>query len=139
MQMYNALVEVARKGLDEDFADDLIAALEHHHPAVGESPRGWVSARISLPAESLAQASTTAVALVEAATGAAAIACEVATETEFDAREGFVSAPELVSVTQAAESLGVSRQAVLDRIARRTLPATKVGRDYVIPAEAIRR
>ncbi|CAN5844180.1 hypothetical protein BH18ACT13_BH18ACT13_11200 [soil metagenome] len=42
-----------------------------------------------------------------------------------------------ISVAQAAERLGISRQAVLKRIRAGRLPATKVGRAYVVPASAI--
>ncbi|MCW2751716.1 MAG: hypothetical protein JWR83_2826, partial [Aeromicrobium sp.] len=52
-------------------------------------------------------------------------------------REGWEPVPDLVSVTEAAQLLGVTRQAVLDRINRKTLPAEKVGREYVIPRLAV--
>lgn len=42
-----------------------------------------------------------------------------------------------LSVAQAAERLGITRQAVLKRIRRGQLPATKVGRAYVVPANAL--
>lgn len=45
--------------------------------------------------------------------------------------------PPLVSVSEAAAVLGVTRQAVLDRIKRGTLDATKVGRQYVIRRPAL--
>jgi len=44
----------------------------------------------------------------------------------------------LLSVAQAAEVLGITRQAVLKRIRSGRLPATKVGRNYVVPREALR-
>lgn len=43
----------------------------------------------------------------------------------------------LVSVAQAAERLGITRQAVLKRIRSGRLPATKVGRAYVVPEYAL--
>lgn len=144
-KMYNALVEVeskvdAAKVKPGDF-DHVLAALEQHHGALSVSPRGWAEARISLPAETLAQATTTACALVSAAFGAPAIACQVMTEAEFLAREGWEPVPDLVTVAQAAELLGVSRQAVQDRIHRGTLPATRIGdgrtSSYVIPRAAL--
>lgn len=144
-QMYNALVEVDRKvdarDVHEDEFGDVLQLLAQHHPALSVSPRGWAEARISLPAESLAQASATACVLVGQAFGAEAIAAQVMTEAEFLARQGWEPVPELVSVTEAAELLGVTRQAVLDRISRKTLPATKVGEGrtsgWVIPREAL--
>jgi excisionase family DNA binding protein len=42
-----------------------------------------------------------------------------------------------VSVAEAAERLGVTRQAVLKRIRNGRLPATKVGRAYVVPEYAL--
>jgi excisionase family DNA binding protein len=42
-----------------------------------------------------------------------------------------------VSVAQVAERLGITRQAVLKRIRSGRLPATKVGRAYVVPAGAL--
>jgi excisionase family DNA binding protein len=44
---------------------------------------------------------------------------------------------EFVSVAQAAELLGITRQAVLKRIRTGRLPATKVGRNYIVPREAV--
>jgi excisionase family DNA binding protein len=41
-----------------------------------------------------------------------------------------------VSVAQAAEVLGITRQAVLKRIRTGRLPATKVGRSYIVPRSA---
>ena len=44
---------------------------------------------------------------------------------------------EFVSVAQAAELLGITRQAVLKRIRTGRLQAAKVGRNYIVPREAI--
>ncbi|MCY7302493.1 MAG: nucleotidyltransferase domain-containing protein [Thermoleophilia bacterium] len=48
-----------------------------------------------------------------------------------------MAANQFVSVAQAAELLGVTRQAVLKRIRTGRLQATKVSRNYVVPREAI--
>lgn len=112
MRMYNAAVEVDTKEISEDYVDALMDKLKPYHPAIGTSPRGWLQVRISVPAEALVQASMTAVIVVETETGRTAIVCEVMTEEEFDAREGFTTEPELVSAAQAAEILGVSRERV---------------------------
>lgn len=108
MKMYNAAVEVATKKISEDTADELMEALAAYHPSVGTSTRGWLEARISVPAESLLQASTTALAVVEQATGVAAIYAEVMAEEEFAAREGFTVEPDIVSSAEAAKILHVS-------------------------------
>ena len=114
-----------------------LGELEEFRPALSNSTRGWRSATVTVPGASLRQAIATAVALVEAAYAAPAIAVEAMTEAEADVRQGWVQTPDLVSVTQAAELLGVSRQRVLQRIRENTLPATQVGRDYVIPRSAV--
>ena len=134
MQMYNAAVEVATKDYDTDQVLEQLAEL---HPSLSESERGWATARISLPGETLQQATTLACAAAERAFGAPAIAAVVMTEAEFDARQGWETVPELVSVSEAAQMLGVSRQRVLQRIEAKTLPATRVGRDYVIARAAV--
>jgi len=48
-----------------------------------------------------------------------------------------MAANEFVSVAQAAELLGLTRQAVLKRIRTGRLQAAKVGRNYIVPREAI--
>src|SRR5437870_2103002 len=81
------------------------------------------------PVGHLVQACTTAVLLVEAATGAAAIAAEVMTEEEFNAREGFDEIPELLGAAEAAELLGVSRQRVDQLAAAGKIQAVPIGRN----------
>lgn len=141
MEMYSATVEVATRvdpaKVDPDQFDEVMEQLSEHHPAISVSARGWLTAAVSLPAESLAQAGATAVRLVEAAAGAAAIAAQVMTESEFNAREGWDDLSDELTVTEAAAELGVSRQAILDRISRGTLPKQKRGKSYVIPRAAL--
>lgn len=140
MTEYNATIELDKRpaptGDGADW-DSILDALPGMSGSVGLSERGWLEVVITLEANSLQTASNTAIVLVENATKHQAISAEVMPTAEYDKRLGLAPMPELVSVTEAAESLGVSRQAVLDRIARHTLPATKVGREYVIPAEAV--
>jgi excisionase family DNA binding protein len=47
--------------------------------------------------------------------------------------------PELLSVTDAAKSLGVSRQAVLQRIEGGRLEASRIGNSWAIPKSVIER
>ncbi|MDR0416703.1 MAG: helix-turn-helix domain-containing protein [Propionibacteriaceae bacterium] len=44
---------------------------------------------------------------------------------------------DLTTVTEAARRLGVSRQSVLARIKRHSLPARRDGRRWLIPAAAL--
>lgn len=141
---YNATIEVAHRpgpaGPDPDLADTILDDLATCSPVISISERGWLEIAITIPAESLADATTSALAYVRMATakgdGTArypVVSIAVTTTEEYDKRNGIdLPMPDLVSVTEAAEILDVSRQAVLDRIARHTLPATKVGREYVI-------
>lgn len=138
MNSYFITIEVDdNKPLEAADVDRITDELEAFSPALGNSTRGFRSATISVTGQSLRQALASAIAVVEAAFDASAIVSEAMTEAEFDIRQGWVQTPDLVSVSQAAELLGVSRQRVLQRIQEKTLPATQVGRDYVIPRSAV--
>jgi excisionase family DNA binding protein len=143
MQMFHADVEVNDRTPithdDGELVDLLIQALQAYHGVPSTSPRGFRSASISFPAESIAQACATAAAVVSSLyDGAVPIVVEAMTEKEFMNREGWGDPPsELVSVSEAADILGVSRQAVLEGITRRSLPAERVGHSYVLPRDAV--
>ncbi|HEY8589580.1 MAG TPA: helix-turn-helix domain-containing protein [Naasia sp.] len=131
--MYSVHVELDRRDPTPEYLEQLLELTQHLHAAVGTSPRGWVDAQISLPAESLQQATLMAVATLQQLAGATAIAVEVMTEKEFDARQGFATVPDLLSVSEVAEILGVTRQRVHQLIDERVFPsATKVGTGTVI-------
>lgn len=130
MKMYNAAVEVATKGAAaEHLADELMDSLASYSAAVGTSPRGWLEARISVPAETIVQASNTAIAVVEQATGSAAIAVEIMTEDEFAARQGFIVEPDIVNALEAGTILGVSATRVRQLAADGRLQEVSVGGD----------
>ena len=133
---YVATVEVDQRDYDSDAVMDRLASFS---AGLGYSDRGFASATISLPAESLDQAAQMATVLIAAAFGSAAIACEVMTEKERDARHGWSSTPsELISVTEAAELLGITRQGVLDGIRHKRIQAEKVGREWTINRASLR-
>jgi excisionase family DNA binding protein len=139
MTMHTVEVEVARRGRDVD-VDELEAVLERlqdYHASLGTSPRGWLSALVSLPAESVAQAASTAAAVVSQAIGADVVAIEAMTAAEFDQREGFEKIPDLVGASDAAQLLGVSRQAVQQMTEDGRLPSTRVGNALAIPRAAV--
>jgi excisionase family DNA binding protein len=142
MKHYSAHVELAATSYAgvEKLLEQLDAA--GFHPAVGFSPRGWLDAQITFPATSIAQATLTATAVLHDLTGLDAVAATVMTEEEFDAREGFVPIPDLLSVTEVAELLGISRGRVLQLVDARQLEGSKIGNTLVIPrtsAEARQR
>ena len=86
--MYVAAVEVATTHQVD--LGEVLRTLGDYHPVLGTSPRGWVEIQISFPATGLAHACTTAAAIARAATGADAVACQVMTEREYEARHGLV-------------------------------------------------
>lgn len=133
MQLYNATAEVRSRDL-EHLADQLADV----HAAIAPVAGGWAEVTITVPAENLRQAVTTASALVHQAAGAAQVRrLEVLTTEAFDARQGLAPLPELVSVTDAAAALNVTRQAVLQRLESGSLPGRKVGKTWVVPAAAL--
>lgn len=134
--LYNARVELDTRG---DIDDQLLEELTDYGPATGRAERGHVEVYITLPAEGLRQAVTTALALVGSAVGVDVLAVEAMPTDEFDRRVGLAPVPELVGVTDAAAALGVSRQAVLQRLESGSLPGRKVGNAWVIPQVAIER
>lgn len=83
---YNVRLMLAG-AVDAAAAEQLLDALADHHPAVGRSAFGRAEAIITLPAESIRQAATTALALVADA-GGVAIGFEVITTADFDRRLG---------------------------------------------------
>lgn len=135
MELYYLFVEVDDRTpiTRETDVDPFMEVFGQYDGAPSTSPRGYRSAGLYVPATSLGQAVMTAAAIVGSVFGAPAIACEAMTEGEFLARVGWEDIPELASVSQVAELLGVTRAAVLDRIRRGTLQATKVGETYAIP------
>lgn len=133
MESYNATAELADKAT-ADLCEQLLDDFAAYHPAAGRSAHGRAELIITVPAENLDQATRTALALVA---GRPVVRLEVMATVEFDRIHGLPVLPELVSVTEAAELLGITRQAVLQRIDAGTLAASKVGTTYAIPRTAI--
>lgn len=118
---------------DPDVLDVLVSALQGYHPAAGAGAGQRVGVTISLPAESLEQAIRTALAVIRTATGMEAVTVEAMTSDDFDRRGGLEPVPELVSLVEAAELLGVSRQAVQQQVDRGAfITAQKVGSTWVL-------
>ena len=87
--MYVAAVEVATRHQVD--LDEAMKTLSDYRPVLSTSSRGWVEVQINFPATGLAHACTTAAAIARAATGAEAIACQVMTAREHEARNGLES------------------------------------------------
>ena len=137
---YNATLTITPSSPveDDDAVDVLMEAFAAYHPAVGDAPAspGAVRAVITLPAHTLAQAVATATA--QAAQVGDLVGIEVIPTQMWDRREGLkVDDVELVSVTEAATILGLTNQAVRDRITAGTLPGRKIGRNWLVPTAAL--
>lgn len=118
--------------------DDLIDAFEPWHGAIGSAPgAGHVSVTLSVPGETLHQAVAAALAIVAERLPGTPVALQAMTEAEHDRRGGWSPQAELISVTEAAARLGVSRQAILGRIQAGSLTGRLVGKAYSIPAAEV--
>lgn len=135
---YSAHVEVdVRKNPTADQVDATMGQLEPFHASIGMSPHGLLSVQLTVTADTLPQAAIVATSVVESALGAAVVAVELMTEAEFNRREGWDDVDDLVGVPEAAELLGVSRQAVGQRVRSGSLPGERRGRDWMVPRKAI--
>ena len=124
---YNAtLTFTPADGVDDD---ELVDRLVDYHPAVGPSDLvpGAREAVITLPAASLSQAITTIRAV--AASLGVLHGLEIVPTAAWDRRLGrTTNEDDLIGVTEAAGALGVTPQAVRERLAAGTLPGRKIGR-----------
>ena len=97
---------------------------------------GGLTISVTVPGEDLRQAVT--IGLAAAAEHGTPVGLTALPERVRDARDGWPAVPELVGATAAADMLKVSRQQVWNLIEGGSLPGQRVGRDWVIPAAAVR-
>jgi len=135
ISVYNLRAELHSRNTS---ADRLVDGLAEYEPVVSRSDRGWVTVDFRVPATELRQAFTTGMAVLERATTAPVLALEIVPIDELAARRRAEAVPELVSVTQAAEILAVSRRAVHQLIETGALPGRRVGSTWVIQRAALR-
>jgi excisionase family DNA binding protein len=139
---YNAIIELDQ-GASDQAAEHLIDTLAGHgySPAASTSAYGRLELVLTVPADTLRQAAATSLAIAESAAGVAAITLQVLPTEEFDRRNGLEPVPELVSVAEAAQVMGVSRQRVLQMVDEGKLPHHRIGekRTVVIARAAVER
>lgn len=134
MTSYNAILTLDRKHTGADLADEIHGSdLEAYHVATGADDRGRAQIIITISAENLPQAATTARAIL--ARFIDQVRIDVMSTAEYDRAD--VPIPAMLSVTEAATTLGITRQAVLSRINNGTLTHTTIGKGYAIPATAL--
>ena len=85
----------------------------------------------TIPAESVRQATSTALAVLETYPWPLR-SLRVLTTADFDCLTDAMDLPPLVSVQEAADGLGMTRQGVLKAIKGKVLPATRVGGTWVL-------
>lgn len=135
--MYNATIELDTPAGEAagPRGDQLLDRFADYHAVLARSLLGRVDLILSLPALGLWQATATVRALVA---DLPVTRLTIETSTDFDRRSDAEIPARLLSVTEAAEKLGLTRAGVQRRIDAGTLPALKVGSTWAIPAGAIR-
>lgn len=124
---YNATLTIPTiPDTDDDTIDQILTDLTDYHPALAWPRTGETSVIITLPAVTLRQAIATSLALAASAhLDVRAITVE---ETRrFDLLADQTEVPPLVGVTEAAQILGVTAQAVRQRIKTGSLRGIRVG------------
>ncbi|MBM4469833.1 excisionase family DNA-binding protein [Rhodococcus hoagii] len=120
----------------EDRALALVDAFAEYGASVGPLGNGTAELTITVPADNIRQAIDTGFALL-ADRGVQPTSIEAMTTEDWDRGHAIDGSDEMLSVTQAADLLGVSRQRVLQRISEGTIAARKVGRAWAIPRGAL--
>lgn len=133
---YNATITTHH--LTETDIDHYIEALNTYHVAVSNPRAKEGQIILTIPANTLTQAIQTTQAIATSA-GITIDALTIETTERFDTLANEIPMPKLISVTEAAQLLKVSRQAILQRITAHTIPATKIGDTWAIPRAAIKK
>lgn len=132
---YAVQVELDHRGVSNDDVDRIHERLDDWNVSITENLAGYLELTLTVPANSLRQATSTALAL--AAEIGTPTMIHAASEAIRDQRGTLDELPELVSVPEAGEILGYTRQNVLHLIDIGKLPAKKVARDYIIIKAAL--
>jgi hypothetical protein len=129
MTEYNVRLEYQMPP-NEESGDILVDTFKTFHPAAGPVGNGnidvWLTVN-GVDAYDVSQIATGLASKVQRPL----IALEVLPTADFDRREGLTPVPELIGADDAADLLGISRQAVLKRYNTGALPGHRVG-DRVI-------
>lgn len=135
-QSYNAVAELDAP-FDEDTAEQLLGPIADYSGAAGRSELGHTEVVFTLPAETLRQANTTALAILETYPWPLR-SLRVLPTDDYDRLVDAIDVPPLVSVQEAADQLGISRQGVLKAITTGSLPAIRVGSTWIVRESAVR-
>ena len=133
---YNATITT--HPLTETDINHHLNTLTPYHVAISNPRAGEGQIVITIPADTLTQAITTTQAIATSA-GITIDALTIETTERFDTLANEIPMPKLISVTEAAQLLKISRQAILQRITAHTIPATKIGDTWAIPRASIKK
>lgn len=134
---YNARIELDSRDHDEAAVDVLMDVVAEYDGVVARAVHGGrVELIFTVPADTIRQAVITALSVV-LATGHQVYALEVLPTDEFHRRIDATPMPELLSIPQAAEQLGVTRQRALQLVNGGQLAGVKVGDAWVLPRAAV--
>ncbi|MGB8386125.1 MAG: excisionase family DNA-binding protein [Dermatophilaceae bacterium] len=117
--------------------DEITAELGDLSPSVAAGPGSRVSVTIAVDADTLRAAIMLALAVMQPHGTPVGVTAKLERLHHVESRWQHV--PELMSVTEAGQRLGVSRQRVLQMIAEGKLPRIRVGNQLVLPAGTVRQ
>jgi excisionase family DNA binding protein len=132
---YNVRVEY-RLDSTAELDEQLVSALEGFSPAAAPAVNGNAEVWITIQAANLNQAVDVGLALAGKASTAELNAIEVLPTEDFDHRNGITPVPALVGAEEAAEMLGITRQAVGQKFAAGQLPGHRVGERVIVFARS---
>lgn len=127
MTSYTVTATLRSRHPGAEWADTIHDQLGTYGAATAVDARGRAQVIITLEAASVRQAADLAGALL---TEHPVVELHAQLTSDYD--NPVRDIPPLLSIADAATQLGITRQAVLDRINRGTLSARKVGRAYVV-------
>mgnify|MGYP002796508469 CR=1 FL=1 len=133
MEYWNVIIEFDHPYQDDGVDDDILDAFSDWHAVVDSAPNRHIEVTMSIVAETMRQSCLQALALV-AAHESLPSPCriDVLRSDEYDRMNGFAPVPPLVSVTEAAATLGVTRQRVLQMIHEGTVNGFRVGNGWAL-------
>jgi hypothetical protein len=143
MTEYNVRLEYQMPPTEES-GDLLVDTFKTFHPAAGPVGNGNIDVWLTLPGVDAYDVSQIATALASKVQRPL-IALEVLPTADFDRRVGLTPVPELIGADEAADILGISRQAVSKKFSSGALPGHRVGERVIVfarrdvEAEAARR
>lgn len=135
-QTFNVVAELDAS-FDEDTAEALLDPIADYSGGAYRSELGHAEVVFTIPAEGIRQATSTALAVLETYPWPLH-SLRVLPTDDFDRLIEAIDVPPLVSVQEAADALGISRQAVLKAITTGSLPAIRVGSTWIVRESAVR-